>query len=59
MIQLQQKGVISQGVDGNGAYGEGTEFATKQVQKAANLKQTGIADMNTVKEAARLLAKAK
>ena len=59
LIQLQQMGIISQGVDGNGVYGDGTEKATKQVQKAANLKQTGIADMVTVKEAARLLAKAK
>lgn len=59
LIQLQQKGVIKQGVDANGIYGDGTEIATKQVQKAAKLKQTGIADKTTIKEAARLLAKAK
>ena len=59
LIQLQQKGVITQGVDANGIFGGGTEVATKQVQKAAGLKQTGIADKITIKEAARLLAKAK
>ncbi|MGN0114094.1 MAG: peptidoglycan DD-metalloendopeptidase family protein [Acutalibacteraceae bacterium] len=59
LIQLQQKGVISQGVDANGIFGNGTEIATKQVQKAAKLKQTGIADKITVKEAAKLLANAK
>ena len=59
LIQLQQKGVIKQGVDANGIFGVGTEIATKQVQKAAKLKQTGIADKITIKEAAKLLAKAK
>lgn len=59
LIQLKQKGVITQGVDGNGIYGDGTAIATKQVQKAAGLKQTGIADKVTVKAAAQLLAKAK
>lgn len=55
LIQLQTKGVIKQGVDANGIFGEGTVIATKQVQKAAKLKETGIADKVTIKAAARLL----
>lgn len=58
LILLKEYGIISQGVDKNGVFGSGTEIATKQVQKAAKLKQSGVADADTVLACKKLIESA-
>lgn len=57
LITLYEMGVINQKVDENGVFGDGTEKAIKQIQKLANIPQTGIADTNTIKAIGQLLRK--
>ena len=57
LIALYEMGAISQKVDENGVFGEGTEKAIKQVQKLSELSETGIADTKTVRAIGQLLRK--
>ena len=55
MILLKKLGVITQGVDDNYAFGNGTLEAIKQVQKKAGIKVDGICGTDTVKAIGKLL----
>ena len=55
LLQLKREGIITQGVDANGVFGNGTEIAVKQVQKKAGLKHDGIIDTDTLKAMNSLL----
>lgn len=46
---LKKKGIISQGVDNNNIFGDGTVEATKQVQKAAGITVDGLAGPQTIR----------
>ena len=53
---LKSAGIITQGVDDNNIFGDGTVIATKQVQKAAKIKQDGLAGSQTIRACYMLLA---
>lgn len=53
---LGKVGKISQKLDDNGIYGDGTEDAVKQVQKLNGLKQDGIVDAKTVKAIEKMIS---
>ena len=55
LFALNDAGIISQGLDNNNIFGEGTENATKQVQKAANIAQDGFAGPLTIRACYTLL----
>lgn len=55
LILLKKLGVITQGVDDNYAFGNGTLEAIKQVQKKAGIKVDGICGTDTVKAIGKLL----
>lgn len=55
LILLKKLGVITQGVDDNYAFGNGTLEAIKQVQKKAGIKVDGICGTETVKAIGKLL----
>ena len=57
LIALKKAGVITQGVDNNNVFGNGTVTATKQVQKAAKIEQDGFAGPVTIRSCYSLLAK--
>lgn len=57
LIALKRAGVISQGVDDNNIFGDGTKIAVKQVQRAAGLTQDGCAGVKTIRACYALLAK--
>ena len=57
LIMLKRAGVITQGVDNNNAFGDGTVAATKQVQKAAKIEQDGYAGPITIRACFTLLSK--
>ena len=57
LILLKKAGIITQGVDNNHIFGNGTEIATKQVQKAAGIKEDGYAGVKTIRACYVLLAK--
>lgn len=57
LIALKKAGIITQGVDDNNIFGDGTEKATKQVQKAAGLEQDGYAGPLTIRACFTLLEK--
>lgn len=58
LILLKKLGVITQGVDDNYAFGNGTLEAIKQVQKKAGIKVDGICGTETVKAIGKLLSDA-
>ena len=58
MLQLKREGVIKSGMDANGAFGDGTEKAVKEVQAKAKLPQTGVIDTATLKAINTLLENA-
>lgn len=58
LLQLKREGIITQGMDANGAFGDGTIIAVKQVQAKAKLPQTGIVDTATLKAINTLLENA-
>lgn len=58
LILLKKLGVITQGVDDNYAFGNGTLEAIKQVQKKAGIKVDGICGTETVKAIGKLLSNA-
>lgn len=55
LLLLKKLGVITQGVDDNGSFGNGTLEAIKQVQKKAGIKVDGICGTETVKAIGKLL----
>lgn len=57
LIMLKRAGVITQGVDNNNVFGDGTVTATKQVQKAAKIEQDGYAGPITIRACFTLLSK--
>lgn len=56
LIALKKAGIITQNIDNNNAFGEGTVTATKQLQKAARIEQDGFAGPMTIRAAYTLLA---
>lgn len=58
LIQLRELGVINKAMDDNEVFGNGTETAVKQVQKAAGLVQDGKAGPLTIRACHTLIAKA-
>lgn len=52
---LRSKGVITQSVDDNNIFGEGTETAVKQIQKAAQITEDGIVGAQTIRAIRALL----
>lgn len=58
LILLKKLGVITQGVDDNYMFGNGTLEAIKQVQKKAGIKVDGICGTETVKAIGKLLSNA-
>lgn len=55
LIALKQAGIITQGVDNNDKFGEGTKKATNELLAAGNYSQNGIAGENTIKYAGKIL----
>lgn len=49
LISLKKAKVITQGVDDNNIFGDGTVEATKQVQRAAKLEVDGLAGSRTIR----------
>lgn len=49
LISLKKAKVISQGVDDNNIFGDGTVEATKQVQRAAKIEVDGLAGSRTIR----------
>lgn len=57
LIALKKAGIITQNVDNNNVFGDGTVTATKQVKKAANIEQDGYAGPITIRACYTLLSK--
>lgn len=57
LIALKKAGIITQNVDNNNVFGDGTVTATKQVQKAAKVEQDGYAGPITIRACYTLLSK--
>ena len=55
LIAAKAAGIISQTVDNNGTYGDGTEKATNEVLKAGGYHQNGIAGNNTIQYLGKLI----
>lgn len=57
ILLLKSAGVITQGVDNNNIFGDGTETAVKQIQRAAKITEDGIVGAHTIRAIRTLLAK--
>lgn len=57
ILLLRQAGIITQGVDDNDIFGDGTQAAVRQIQAAAEIEQDGIAGANTCRAIRTLLSK--
>lgn len=55
LMLAKQAGIITQGVDENDVFGEGTEKATNQVLAAGGYAQNGIAGTETIKFLSKIL----
>lgn len=55
LIALKQAGIITQSVDNNDKFGDGTKKATNELLAAGNYSQNGIAGENTIKYAGKIL----
>ena len=55
ILVLRKRGIISQNVDDNNIFGDGTEIAVKQIQKAAGIAEDGIAGAMTIRAIKTLL----
>ena len=55
MLLLKQAGVITQGVDDNNIFGDGTATAVRQIQRAAKIKEDGIVGAETIRAVRTLL----
>lgn len=49
LLSLKKAKVITQGVDDNNIFGDGTVEATKQVQRAAKIEVDGLAGSRTIR----------
>ncbi len=56
IMLLKNEGVITQGVDDNNIFGDGTETAVKQIQRKARINEDGIVGAQTIRAIRRLLA---
>ena len=55
IILLRKRGVITQGVDDNNIFGDGTETAVRQIQRASDITEDGIAGAVTIRAIRTLL----
>lgn len=55
ILVLRKAGIIMQNVDDNNIFGEGTETAVKQIQRAAGIAEDGIAGAQTIRAIRSLL----
>lgn len=55
IMLLRKRGVITQGVDDNNIFGEGTETAVRQIQRAANITEDGAVGAVTIRAIRSLL----
>ncbi len=55
IMLLKNEGVITQGVDDNNIFGDGTEKAVKQIQRKARIKEDGIVGAQTIRAIRKLL----
>jgi hypothetical protein len=55
ILVLKRDGVITQGVDDNNIFGNGTETAVKQIQRVAKIKEDGVAGAATIRAIRALL----
>lgn len=58
LMTAQKLGIIKQKVNDDNIFGTGTQAAVKEVQKAAGLTQSGVADTATIKALGNLIDKA-
>lgn len=56
ILLLGKAGIITQSVDDNNIFGDGTETAVKQIQRAAKIKEDGIVGAQTIRAICSLLA---
>ncbi len=57
ILLLREKGIITQQVDDNNIFGNGTETAVKQIQRVAKIKEDGIVGAVTIRAIRALLDK--
>ncbi len=57
LLLAKSKKIITQGVDENGTFGDGTEKATNQLLKKFGYKECGIAGTNIIKKLRAEIAK--
>lgn len=55
ILLLRKAGVITQNVDDNNIFGDGTEIAVKQIQRAARITEDGIVGVQTIRAIRTLL----
>ncbi len=55
ILLLRKAGVITQNVDDNNIFGDGTEFAVKQIQRVARITEDGIVGVQTIRAIRTLL----
>lgn len=55
ILLLRKTGVITQNVDDNNIFGDGTEIAVKQIQRAARITEDGIVGVQTIRAIRTLL----
>lgn len=55
ILIMKELGLISQGVDDNNIFGDGTEKACKEIQKKAGYAETGVPDDKTVRYCHKLI----
>ena len=55
VLLLRNAGVITQSVDDNNIFGDGTEIAVKQIQRAARITEDGIVGAQTIRAIRALL----
>lgn len=55
ILLLRKAGVITQNVDDNNIFGDGTEIAVKQIQRAARITEDGIVGAQTIRAIRTLL----
>ncbi len=55
ILLLKSAGVITQGVDDNNIFGEGTQTAVRQIQRAARITEDGVVGVQTIRAIRTLL----
>lgn len=56
ILLLRSAGVITQNVDDNNIFGDGTEAAVRQIQRAANITEDGVVGARTVRAIRSLIS---